>query len=446
MVSIRDIGSLHGTYLNGSQLRGTQAKPLADGDIVKFGISIDRANDKFPQCVMQVGLTSTASKSVIFPKYFVSSTLIIRRQNTQPTTFQVPDESDVDDFTGLSDDDDEEDLQHGLAALKENGLLPKLVVGCATSDPIDLTSEPDVDSSWGDDPDSTSQSSEELPDPQYTEIEQIRDDDWDHPHDATMETEGFAPASQYTEACSSTLFASAVAYDNASQPPDVEAHGSAATGGEPSSYMPAILEAVQSAQKAEALGELTGKTEYFQAREHNRVLAQRVDTITEVETKDAAIASIVGQDATGKATSDAENVEEHNGHLDEVPDTMELDSLSLPEVEILREGNNTDVCRTGQTIDNATTNLKRKFEEISDVLHKERATASGSEAHVDIGQAAIWDSANTATQGIEVAASAAPAAADRPVKAFRRFAEAFGYAALGGAAVVSALIATAPNF
>ncbi len=61
-MSIRDVGSLHGTYLNGSQLRGTQAKPLAHGDIVKFGISIDRANDKFPQCVMQVGLTFSTPK------------------------------------------------------------------------------------------------------------------------------------------------------------------------------------------------------------------------------------------------------------------------------------------------------------------------------------------------------------------------------------------------
>jgi pSer/pThr/pTyr-binding forkhead associated (FHA) protein len=54
MIFIKDIGSLHGTFLNGSQLGRTQAQQLHVGDIIKFGISIERANDKFPQCVMEV--------------------------------------------------------------------------------------------------------------------------------------------------------------------------------------------------------------------------------------------------------------------------------------------------------------------------------------------------------------------------------------------------------
>ena len=64
MIFIKDIGSLHGTFVNGDQLVRTQAQQLHVGDVIKFGISIDRGNDKFPQCVMQVDLLFGDTKYV----------------------------------------------------------------------------------------------------------------------------------------------------------------------------------------------------------------------------------------------------------------------------------------------------------------------------------------------------------------------------------------------
>ncbi|KAF4785934.1 FHA domain-containing protein [Colletotrichum scovillei] len=51
---VKDIGSLHGTYHNSLKLPPHTAKELTRGDIVKFGIDIQRSNDLFPPCTIQV--------------------------------------------------------------------------------------------------------------------------------------------------------------------------------------------------------------------------------------------------------------------------------------------------------------------------------------------------------------------------------------------------------
>ncbi|KAK1511732.1 FHA domain-containing protein [Colletotrichum tamarilloi] len=51
---VKDVGSLHGTYHNSLKLSPHTAKELARGDIVKFGIDIQRSNDLFPPCTIQV--------------------------------------------------------------------------------------------------------------------------------------------------------------------------------------------------------------------------------------------------------------------------------------------------------------------------------------------------------------------------------------------------------
>ncbi len=314
-----------------------------------------------------------------------------------------------------------------------------------------MTSEPDVDSSWGDEPDSTSESSESLPDPQYTETEHIHDDDddWDPTKatEATEATEGFAPASQYTEACAGTQYASAVDYDSASRPPYTEsADGAAPFGGEPSPYMPAIVETVQSVRRAEALGELIGKAEYFRAREHNRVLAQSLGAAADAETVlravSPALVEVVGEEG---AYNNEDGTAEDRDLLDEVPDTMDFDALSLPEMEVLCEIKEPEAAVNIQPLNDPST-LKRKFDEISELLLEERPSAGATESHADIERTAVLEGCSTTPHNRDVAAVITPAVNDRPTKAFRRVAEVFGIAALGGAAVVSALIATAPNF
>ncbi|KAK7454322.1 FHA domain-containing protein [Colletotrichum acutatum] len=51
---IKDIGSLHGTYHNSLKLPPHTAKELTTGDVLKFGIDIQRSNDLFPPCTIQV--------------------------------------------------------------------------------------------------------------------------------------------------------------------------------------------------------------------------------------------------------------------------------------------------------------------------------------------------------------------------------------------------------
>jgi pSer/pThr/pTyr-binding forkhead associated (FHA) protein len=53
-ITIQDIGSMHGTYLNGAQLPRETPMPIGDGDIVVFGAEVRRGPETFPACKFQV--------------------------------------------------------------------------------------------------------------------------------------------------------------------------------------------------------------------------------------------------------------------------------------------------------------------------------------------------------------------------------------------------------
>jgi pSer/pThr/pTyr-binding forkhead associated (FHA) protein len=62
-LSIKDIGSLHGTFHTGvdslgkeDRLRTNEPIKLADGDRVRFGTDIYRAHDTFPPCTVHVSV------------------------------------------------------------------------------------------------------------------------------------------------------------------------------------------------------------------------------------------------------------------------------------------------------------------------------------------------------------------------------------------------------
>ncbi|EOO02590.1 putative fha domain-containing protein [Phaeoacremonium minimum UCRPA7] len=65
-VCIRDIGSLHGTFINSEQDRidNNTERPLATGDTIKFGVPIWRGKDAFAPTTVGVGLEFTASVEV----------------------------------------------------------------------------------------------------------------------------------------------------------------------------------------------------------------------------------------------------------------------------------------------------------------------------------------------------------------------------------------------
>ena len=49
-----DIGSLHGTFLNGEKLEKNIPKRLQNGDVLKFGMEIVRGEAVYPQCAVEV--------------------------------------------------------------------------------------------------------------------------------------------------------------------------------------------------------------------------------------------------------------------------------------------------------------------------------------------------------------------------------------------------------
>lgn len=55
-VFIQDIGSLHGTFYNDTRLKKHQAQAVKDGDIIQFGIPIDRGSETNPPCIMRTGI------------------------------------------------------------------------------------------------------------------------------------------------------------------------------------------------------------------------------------------------------------------------------------------------------------------------------------------------------------------------------------------------------
>lgn len=46
MVFITDCGSTHGTFLNGGKLVTDVNTPLRNGDIIRFGVDVDRGQGK----------------------------------------------------------------------------------------------------------------------------------------------------------------------------------------------------------------------------------------------------------------------------------------------------------------------------------------------------------------------------------------------------------------
>lgn len=55
-ITIEDIGSMHGTYLNGVELARHMPSILNNGDIVVFGAEVRRGPETFPACSFLVAI------------------------------------------------------------------------------------------------------------------------------------------------------------------------------------------------------------------------------------------------------------------------------------------------------------------------------------------------------------------------------------------------------
>lgn len=58
-MQIKDLGSLHGTYLNDDEdkIPSNESRELQDGDSIRFGVGVWRGSESFTPTTVKVGIT-----------------------------------------------------------------------------------------------------------------------------------------------------------------------------------------------------------------------------------------------------------------------------------------------------------------------------------------------------------------------------------------------------
>ncbi|KAL7927852.1 hypothetical protein ACQKWADRAFT_278019 [Trichoderma austrokoningii] len=141
-VFIKDIGSLHGTFFNNTRLKNHQAQALKDGDLIQFGIPIERGSEISPPCIMRAGIQLGMPSS---PQ--------------GPTVFRVPDDSD-DEASGEEDNA----IRSSAQILHDHGSRPDPNFMVSDKNVITIESDHEMDSSESDCEDYT-ESTRSIQDP-----------------------------------------------------------------------------------------------------------------------------------------------------------------------------------------------------------------------------------------------------------------------------------------
>ncbi|KAL2157725.1 hypothetical protein VTH06DRAFT_5208 [Thermothelomyces fergusii] len=119
-VEIKDLHSLHGTFLNGDErISADEFRELRDGDVLRFGAPIWRGVEQFVPTTVRVGLE--------FPNQDGTS------------TFQVPDESDDDDGSDVDQFGNNEHTKLGTNARHPTTSSSSGQTNAAVAPTIDLT-------------------------------------------------------------------------------------------------------------------------------------------------------------------------------------------------------------------------------------------------------------------------------------------------------------------
>ncbi|KAK8099510.1 uncharacterized protein PG998_012751 [Apiospora kogelbergensis] len=162
MVSIKDTGSLHGTFVEKDHTPGIEKRvaedtptELACGDKIRFGVEIQRGRDTFPPCEVNVAME------------WPSSATSLPERSTSTNRFTVPDAEDDDELSEMSEEESVVAMEdytmprvshadHAVVDLTQEGTAPRgtrrmrtritcdgMLVTDYNSDVIDLTSEID---------------------------------------------------------------------------------------------------------------------------------------------------------------------------------------------------------------------------------------------------------------------------------------------------------------
>lgn len=149
---LEDIGSMHGTLLNGVKLMANTPQQLEDGDVVVFGAEVKRGPETFPACSFQINYEAIPYKYDIpsFSSTSYQGSLLNLFSTRSANTFAFPESSDIEDEEeedyDFSDDDTDKRQQSSEdgASIEQS---PKLSQGLAQPIPsIDLTQDDQDDS------------------------------------------------------------------------------------------------------------------------------------------------------------------------------------------------------------------------------------------------------------------------------------------------------------
>ncbi|GKT49005.1 uncharacterized protein ColSpa_09186 [Colletotrichum spaethianum] len=94
-LNIKDIGSLHGTYHNSQRLHPRTLRELQPHDTLKFGIDIQRSNELFPPCTVEIEWEWD---------HLVKTAQATNQIKSRPS-FAVPDDSDSSDDDCITESD-----------------------------------------------------------------------------------------------------------------------------------------------------------------------------------------------------------------------------------------------------------------------------------------------------------------------------------------------------
>ncbi|KAJ5336362.1 uncharacterized protein N7506_004384 [Penicillium brevicompactum] len=94
---IRDNGSTHGTFLNDDKLITGLDTPLCDGDILRFGVNVDRGHDNFQAVEVKCKIYWPKREIVVIPDDVPAETSTDVAAAPSKNTFAAPDDDEEDE-------------------------------------------------------------------------------------------------------------------------------------------------------------------------------------------------------------------------------------------------------------------------------------------------------------------------------------------------------------
>ncbi|KAK6452682.1 hypothetical protein ACSS6W_003244 [Trichoderma asperelloides] len=459
-VFIKDIGSLHGTFYNDTRLKKHQAQAVKNGDLIQFGIPIDRGSETNPPCIMRARVEFGTASSL-----------------QGPTVFRVPDDSD-DEVSAEEDNA----IRSSSQILRDHGIRPDPNFLGSDNTVITIESDHEMDSSEPEHEDHT-ESTRSAHDPmmeKFTppgavhtsdedalfygddyEEDYMSDDNDDHSTDSPDQTlrRSFLGDDYTTTHVEATVLHEAEIVDrfeNDCLPPILSATDAAAAPNDPTIgvHLPSFNDTFRSQEIS--MGRQNSITDTNNDATSNEVPASiHLPAAPELVEPKFWPEDVALNRATESSLLLDSGVEFLNSPLKEHPELenatppLDLDETSAYQFEVTKNAItqqqqalfNAPQTGAGQPVDQQekSSHGKRKAVEISELTAEEIPFAER-----DPAQGSFSLRPRTHDDSPMDIDDHHSRPSEPQTKRLRKAAEIFGYAAIGGVAVMSALIATAP--